>query len=237
MFDITKEDIEAAPKIPKSPGNCTVISIVPFSIREIKPQVMPGYFQIPACREPNTVQALPVGESIYWMESPYKGMPPIKITETPRAMAKSIVNDYIEAQLATDTDVAPGLFWVEGHYDNQSALRSFPNEIKELRIRQDRWFVNLVRIADDDWQQTHQHRFVSDIQRHAAKALGMLDREWLSVTVDSIQISCPLCKEMVRQDAIIHNVCGYIMDLDAYDKLKSRIVSKETLAQLGGLTK
>lgn len=233
MFDITQEDIEIAPKIPKSPGNCTVISLVPFSIKEIKPQVIPGYFQIPPAKK-DSFQRLPVGESIYWMESPYKGMPPIKITETPRAMARSIVNDYIEAQLATDTDTAPGLFWVEGHWDKREITEGFASELEAARNRQNRWFVNLIRIADDDWAQSHQHRAISDIQRHAARALGM-SKEWLTVSVDERMVQCPLCKELVRHDAIVHNMCGYILKPEEYEKLRNRILPKSAIEQLNSI--
>ncbi len=232
-FDITLENVELAPIVPKSPGNCTIVSLVPFAIKELKPQIIPGYFQIPPARS-GDIQVLPVGESIYWMESPFKGMPPIKITETSKAMARSIVNDYIEAQLATDTDVAPGVFWVEGHYDKKKAKEELFDRIKDAENRQNRWFINLIKIADDDWQQSHQHKFISDIQRHAARAMGM-SREWLDVSLDAMMTSCPLCKELVRPDAIIHNMCGYVLRPDEYEKMKARILPKSAIEQLNSI--
>lgn len=234
MYDITKEDIPIAPKIPESPGNCTVISLVPFAIKEIKPQIIPGYFQIPPAAQ-GDIQCLPVGESIYWMESPFKGMPPIKITETPKAMARSIVNDYIEAQLATDTDVAPGLFWVEGHYVRARAKKELSEQIKEVQERQNKWFVNLVRIADDDWEQSHQHKFISDIQRHAARALGWTSKEWLSSSLDAVMVQCPLCKESVRPDAVVHNLCGFVLRPSEYEAMKARILPRSTIEQLASI--
>lgn len=230
MFDLTLEQIEAAPKIPYSPGNCTVVSLVPFAIKEIKPQIIPGYFQIPPCKD-GDIQCLPIGESIHWMESPFDKMPPIKLTETPRAMAKSIVSDYIEAQIATDTDVAPGLFWVEGHFDKDKAKKELKEEIEKAKGRQHRWFINLVKIADDDWATSHQHKFISDIQRHAARALRV-EAEWLSLYAEANMVQCPLCKETVRPDAVVHNLCGFILKPDEFEALKARILPKGAIEQL-----
>jgi hypothetical protein len=231
MFDRTEEDIALAPIIPVSSRNCTVISLVPFAIKEVKPQIIPGYFQIPPCKD-GDIQCLPVGESIHWMESPFHKMPPIKLTETSVAIARSIVNDYIEAQLATDTDVSPGLFWVEGHYSKERAKEELRDKISLMRERQKRWFINLVKIADDDWAQSHQHKFISDVQRHAARALGMRDREWLTIVLESEMVQCPMCKEYVRPDAIIHSACGFIIRPSEYAVLKDRLIPKSAMEQL-----
>lgn len=222
MFE---EYVELAPIIRESSMNCTVVSIMPFPLKEHKPQIHPGYFQIPAARD-KEVQCLPVGDSIHWMESPFKGMPPIKITETSKTMARSIVSDYIEAQLAVDTNSFPGLFWVEGHYTPNGIKLEHKAELDMARDAQNNWFVNLVRIADDDWQKAHTHQAISDKQRFAAKALGLVDREWVSVTLDAIRIRCPLCKEMVDPDAIVHSVCGYIIDPKRYETLRDRVVKR-----------
>lgn len=233
MFDLTTEELEPAPKIGFSKMNCTIISLVPFSIKEVKPQIIPGYFQIPPCKQ-DDIQVLPIGDSIHWMESPFPKMPPIKLTEDSRTMARSIVNDYIEAQLATDTDVAPGLFWVEGHFTKKEAKSQFEKEIRDADKRQKRWFVNLVKIADDDWAGSHQHKFISDIQRHAARALS-LEREWLTLYNDSALVQCPLCRDMVRSDAIIHNICGFVINPVEYEKLKGRIVPRSVVEQLNSI--
>lgn len=233
MFDLTLEDVELAPIIPASPGNCTVVSIVPYAIKEVKPQIIPGYFQIPPARE-GQIQCLPIGESIHWMESPYKGTPPIKLTETSKAIAKSIVNDFIEAQLAVDSDAAPGLFWVEGHYKAAGIKKDFETRLEEAYKRQNKWFVNLVRIAEDDWARAHQHNAISDIQRYAAKAIGA-KVEWLSITMDAMQIQCPLCKELVRNDAVVHSTCGYILKPEEYEAMQSRILPKGTREQLASI--
>lgn len=235
MFDITQEELEVAPIIPVSKFNCTVVSIMPFGLKETKPQIIPGYFQIPPAKD-GEIKTLPVGESFFWMESPFEKMPPMKVTETSRAMARSIVQDFIEGALAVEADTYPGLFWVEGHYDAAGIEKDHKDKLKEVRKCQERWFVNLIRIADDDWQSTGQHKVISDIQRHAARAMGM-KREWLDITVEAKMIQCPLCMELVRPDAIIHNSCGYILDVKKYEAMSSRVISKDRVSQMFGVTK
>lgn len=223
MFDITAENIEAAPKIPFSLANWTVVSLLPYPIRETKPSIIPGYFQIPACRN-GIPSVLPVGESIHWLESPFAGNPPpppIKMTHSPREIATSLVNDLVEAQLAIDSDALPGLFCVEGHKNSTDIMTDCKTQLRAAEDRQQRWFINLVRLADDDWSQYHKNQSISDIQRYAAKSLG-LKREWLTTTLEEVNIQCPLCKEYVRADAIVHSACGYIMKPEEYAELKGK---------------
>lgn len=225
MFSISDDDLECAPVVPQSAMNCTVVSIMPFALKERKPQIHPGYFQIPPAKD-GKIQCLPIGESIHWMVQPFEKMPPIKIVETSKSIARSIVNDFVESQLAVDADAAPGLFFVEGHYTPDGIRQQYRTRLELAKEMQGRWFVNLVRMADDDWAKVHQHQAISDLQRHAATALGLIDREWLSVALDNMMTRCPLCREMVSPDAIVHATCGYILDLKKYEQMQARVIRK-----------
>lgn len=219
MFDFTEENVEAAPKIPYSIQNCTVVSLLPYPVKEPKPGIIPSYFQIPRCKDTNQPSVLQVGEAIHWYESPFKDQPPIKMTHNSREVAKAIVNDLIEAQLGLDSDAAPGLFWVEGHFETKDIVQKFKTNLEDAKNRQLRWFVTLVRIADDDWARYHQHKFVSDLQRYAAKSMG-LDREWTTTAISEVMVQCPLCKEYVRGDAIVHSSCGFVLKKEEYMKMQ-----------------
>lgn len=230
MFDFTDEQVEAAPKVESLLSNSTVVSLLPYPLKENKPAIIPGYFQIPASRN-GIPSVLQVGDSIHWLESPFGGNPPpppIKMTHSSREIAKALVNDFIEAQLAIESDCMPGIFWVEGHYTSKEITEHHKTRLKEATDRQFRWFSALVRIADDDWAKYGQHKFISDLQRYAARDLK-LNREWLTTLQSEIQVKCPLCGDYVRGDAIVHNMCGYIMKPDDYMlmKVKGLIVAKE----------
>jgi hypothetical protein len=227
MFDMITEIVEAAPYVPESAHNCTVISLLPYPLKETKPAIIPGYFQIPAAVG-NLPGVLPVGDSIHWLESPFPRQPPIKMTENSRSVAKAIVNDFIEAQLGLDSDSAPGLFYVDGHFTAREVQLKFPTRLEEYTLRQKKWFLTLVRIADDDWAQHHVHKMISDLQRYAAKALG-LERDWLGTSLDAIMTPCPMCSGLVNPTAIVHAECGYIMKPAEHARLVAQglIVGKE----------
>lgn len=232
MFDVTAQVFEVAPKIAYAHSNCTVISGVPFPVRELKPQIMPGYFQIPPAKG-GQIHILHVGESIHWMESPFPKMPPMKVTETPKAMARSIVNDFIDGMLAIDTDAGPCVFWVEGHWTEEQIRKDFAGQLHNAFEKQKRWFVSLVRIADDDWTKYRQHRMITDIQRAAAIEMGF-KREWIDITVDAEMTKCPLCAQLVAADAIIHSACGYVINLEKYNEMRGRIASRDEMSRFTG---
>lgn len=214
MFD---EIVEAAPIIPKLASNYTVVSLLPFPLRENKPQLIPGYFQIPGSSQ-DSFSVLQVGESIHWMENPFPGMPPVKMTTSPRDIARSIVEDFISGQLGLRENAGPGIFYVDGHHDYDSIKKNHVTRLHVARTLQNNWFVELIRIADDDWAQHHQHKFISDIQRYAVKALGMT-REWTTVSVSNIMKECPACKTLVRDDAIVCLNCKAVLKPEEYKKL------------------
>lgn len=223
QFDFTEENIDAAPVVKAALHNSTVVSILPYPIKEQKPSIIPSYFQVPRSRD-GIPSVLQVGEAIYWVESPFSGNPPpppIKVTIPSREVARSIVNDLIEAQLAIESDALPGIFWVEGHFTADEVMFRFASDLKKAEDNQFRWFSTLVRIADDDWAKYHQHKFISDLQRYAARSM-MLNREWITPIQSEVQLQCPLCKDFVRSDAIIHAPCGYILRPDEYKQLQSQ---------------
>jgi len=224
MYDITLEEVEAAPRIPKSQQNCTIVSMLPYAIKEVKPNIIPGYFQIPASRN-GLPSLLHIGSAIHWLDSPFPKQPPIKMTELSTQMARSVVNDFVEAQICLDSDAAPGIFWIEGHIELDEVLKKHADKIREAEERQKKWFLRLIREADDDWGKTKSNKSISDIQRYAGKFMNM-DREWLNTSLESVMERCPLCKGLVEQGAVVHSICGYILRPNDYDKMKSRIVKE-----------
>lgn len=224
MFDFTLENVESAPKVPFSNMNCTVVSLVPYPVKELKPNIIPGYFQV-ARSVDGKPSVLPVGDSIHWIESPFPKGKPMKMVESSRDIAKAIVNDFIESQLALDSDAGPALFWVEGHKSAEQVIKEFPNQLEAAKNRQNNWFISLIRLADDDWTRYHQHRGISDIQRYAAKTLGM-DRDWMQSTIDNATVPCPLCRTQVSMEAIICASCNYIINMKKYDEMKDRIIPR-----------
>src|SRR5437762_9776268 len=158
-------------------GNATLISIVPFAISEFKPGIYPGTFDIPASKN-EIPEVLVIGDSVYHVEIDENRTITVKCQAAD--VAKAICEDYIVSNLAysEEANAAPGLFWASGIYDTAKIYSELKNHLEEAKERQKQWFIRLVRLADDDWEKTRQHKLISDMQRFAAKSL-QLERPWI----------------------------------------------------------
>lgn len=143
-------------------------------------------------------------------------------------IVKSLVHMHLTSQLAFKPDPlqGPALFCVPNRAINKSDFGD-PEVKKEAlaaKIAQKRWFVALVKIADDDWQQYKAHRMVSDIQRVAAKELG-LKRDWLMVVDnESPTEECPFCaSKLLNPNAPICPNCGKVHNPAKLAELEARL--------------
>ena len=189
---------------------CTVVSFVPFRISEEKPGVFPGRFVIPPSDGVNP-QIIHVGNSkkfLYVNDATGKLSLPITADE----IADSLVNDFCKSQLEYNPDFGPALFWVPGKLTVEEVKEKCKTEIKTAIDRQNKWFLSLVKVADDDWERYHMHKSISDTQRFAAKSLGM-ERDWLiEVRENSSTVKCIACKSVIEADALVCPVCRTVQD-------------------------
>ena len=200
----------------------TIVSIVPFPIIETKPGIYPGNFRINAANSTSQPELLVIGDSKYHVELDENRT--ITVPCDSAKVAHSIVEDYIISNLAFDREkeAAPGIFWKPGRHDLTSVTINFSSDLLQARENQQRWFTELVKIADDDWEKTRQHRAISDMQRYAAKSLGM-DRPWIIVSKDvnkDIAKKCIACQSIVSIEAIVCPTCKCIIDPEKYKTLQ-----------------
>lgn len=192
----------------------TVISMLPVRLEEKKPGLYPGTYIIPAVKERGEINCLIVKEGVHYV--PQLEHPPYKAVTPPGEIAKSIVTDYIEAQLGRDEDAEPGLFWTYGEYSRDLAFIELRDEIHAANVKQRNWFVNLVRIADIEWAKSpNNHNVITDLMRHAAKTLG-LEKPWQVDPENLSLIYCPACHGNVSPKAVVCGACGCILDEKKY---------------------
>jgi hypothetical protein len=188
----------------------TVVSLVPFDLHETKPGLFPGEYNIPAAKD-NDFQVFHVGPAKYYIYlDSDRGSH--EAFEPDYKVAEAIVNDFCLSQLATGPDAMPGMFCVEGKLSKDDVIIHHEAKLKSARITQNNWYKSLVKNADDDWSRYHQHKIISDLQRFAAKSLG-LDREWLIITSDIIK-RCGACRVVIDPEAIICSNCRAILDVE-----------------------
>jgi hypothetical protein len=197
----------------------TVVSIVPFPIREEKPGIYPGSFIIPAS-ENDEVVLLVVGESIYHVEIDERRSITVKCS--PNDIARAIVDDYAKSNLAYSVikKAGPGIFWLPGRYTVEQIENNHSDLLEAARMTQKNWFMELIQMADDDWEKTRQHKTISDTQRHAAKSLGM-ERPWLiklqAPTMSTV--NCVACQTVISPEAVICPSCNCIIDKEKWEGL------------------
>lgn len=185
----------------------TIISICPFPIRETKPGLFPNAYSIKAAA-PGDIEILNINDQVYFSQRvPVIGNV-IQIPVPAKELAESIVSDRLTGQLLYSATSKPGLFWVPGKYSKQAAKIKFKAEIDEANIYQNQWYADLVKFGDDEWNQHHQHKFITDLQRHAARILG-LEKEWLIEAVAAADVTkkCVACYSPIHINAVICAIC------------------------------
>jgi len=156
-------------------AEATVVSLLPFPIHEEKPGLHPGVFDIPAAA-PGDFSILHIGVSNYghYVDGD-RGT--LSIPEFASNVAKAIVNDYANSQLEADANHKPGLFWVAGKLDKEKIKTLHAKELAAAQEVQNKWFKKLVMRASDSWTKHKLHRNITELERHAARALKV-EAEW-----------------------------------------------------------
>jgi hypothetical protein len=191
---------------------CTVASLIPFAVKEpTKPGLFPGEFPIAASKEghPSLLKIEGCVRSQY-----NENFKPIPMPVPNEVVANSIVTDYLAGQQQVNEYAGPAIFWVEGFYSVDEFEKKFSNQIAVAKERQILWFQELVKSADDVWQQHHQHKFITDLQRSAARFLNY-KREWLDDSADRVT-KCPACMTLVSKEAAICFACKCVLNADKY---------------------
>lgn len=200
---------------------CTVASIYPLEIREMKPGQSPDSFFIEACTDPDEPKLLIVGQGIDCMfVGGERGT--INFPVPPTEIAKAIVRDLVTSFIFADENIHPGIWWMDGNVPFDKIKGSV--EHKAAKTKQMLWFTRLCNQADDHYKSTGKISGITDIQRHAARALG-LNREWMTGLDEARTAKCPACRSYVVEDAIVCATCRTILDPVAYKKLNMAAVS------------
>ena len=200
---------------------CTVVSLIPYAIQEEKPHMLPGTFRIPAA-EYGDIEIIHVEEGTCIIPNPFveegRSNSSYKQITMPAEMARSICEDYKCAHIGLSENAEPGLFWIDGKYTKDEVKQNFKFEISEAKKKQDNWFRNMIALADADWMKNHNIMAVSDLQRIAARSLGV-NKDWIEVRIEET-VSCPFCKIAVNPSAVKCFSCGEVINKDRYEKMK-----------------
>jgi len=208
----------------KSPDNpqdrCTIVSIYPREIDEVKHTIQPGRFVIPAGAYTNPA-LLVVGPSSWWKETDQE-QPLLEIPNSSIQVAESVVKDYCNGLLECNmADAMPGLFYIPGRIGLADLLTKFKGELDKARTNQNNWYRALVRAADVLWSRSQGNPLaISDDMRLAARELGMDQKEWLSDFQVVESVRCVACGSFRNPLFPICPVCKAVVDTDKAKELK-----------------
>jgi len=89
-------------------------------------------------------------------------------------------------------------------------------EIAAAERRLEAFYRRKVAEADCEWARSHSHLFLDDLQRRAARTLG-LEREWNYELRESQE--CPGCGERVKPNVAVCKSCGAILNREKAEQL------------------
>lgn len=205
--------------------SCTVVSFIPWELNEEKPGLIPPRFKIEKSdgKIPTITHIRKAFHFVYLDET--RGS--LKANDPSDEVANSICNDFINAQLEVDDVAKPGIFWLPGLLFYDEIAKKYKERLDAVKEGQRRWFLNICRIADDDWNRYHKHNSVSDFQRTAARMLGWDPKEHLWMDPEVVQkpfegktTRCLACNTELEGEPVICKACGCILRPSEYDKMK-----------------
>jgi hypothetical protein len=82
-------------------------------------------------------------------------------------------------------------------------------ELADARRRLREFYEKLVAAADLEWERSHNPMFITDLERRAARQLG-LEKPWLYDPKPMAE--CPVCAEKIKPGVAVCRACGAILD-------------------------
>lgn len=202
---------------------CTVVSIYPKEIDEIKHTIQPGRFVI----APGTYEKpalLTVGSSSWWKELE-EDQPLLEIPNGSVQVANAIVVDYCNGLLACDmAEAMPGLFWIPGKIELATLLTKHRVELDRARVRQNNWYAELIKMADALWSRSQGNPLaISDDMRLAARSLGQNAKEWLQDYQVTETSRCPACGTLRNTAFPMCANCKTVIDVEKFKQMGLQI--------------
>lgn len=199
---------------------CTIISIFPKEIDEVKYTIEPGKFHIDAgsYEKPSV---LVVGSSSWWKDIDVE-QPLLEIPHGSIQVAESIIKDYCNGMFGCDMDgQMPGLFFVTGEIKPVDVKLKYKESLEIAKVKQDNWFKVLVKLADSLWARSNGNPLaIWDMMRVAAKELNEDQKPWMQEFEAAKLVNCKFCGAL-RND--LYPICSSCKAIDMSHPLAKEI--------------
>ncbi len=211
-------------RLPRNPiDKCTIVSIYPREIVEVKHTIQPSYYRIPAAPK-DDFSTLVVG-SASWLKEMEPDAPYQEMYVGSMTLANSIITDYCQGLLGSGADRGPGVFYVPGthtrkelkEYQNPETFEGFKSLLDRAKLRQRLWYQELVKLSDSLWARSNGNPLViTDDARLAATELGLM-KDWMADFKAAELTNCKACGHMVNP---MYPVCSNCKNIINPDKAK-----------------
>lgn len=210
------------PRMPVNPmDKCTIVSVYPKVVDEVKHTIFPGRFKIEK-GSPDNFSLLVVGPSSWWKEME-ENQPYLEIPHSSIQVAESVIRDYCNGLFGCNmSTMMPGLFYIPGAYNKNTVVvytdafsgETFNQLLNTAIEKQKNYFVELVRLADIMWARSNGNPLtVSEDARLAASILKM-DKPWMQ-DFKTVQLNpCKACGELINTNYPVCKHCHAIIDED-----------------------
>lgn len=187
----------------------TLVWPLPVDFNETKPGIYPGTYIVKAPPADDfNVCIISDGSCPVYLDESRGSLNTLQSSET---MAQSLVEDYINACIGVNKleGCYPGLFWVAGEFTKEEIKKNFKDRLEQSKTSQNRWFLALIRMADDDWAINRSHRAITPLQRIAATQMENVigKKEWnTALTTDAFK-NCKFCTSKIPVGALVCPTC------------------------------
>ncbi len=101
-------------------------------------------------------------------------------------------------------------------------------ELDAAHRRLEDFYSRQVAIADQEWERTHNFMIINDVERRAARWLG-LEKEW-SYEPKPL-VDCPACGEKLKPGVAVCRSCGAVLDREKAAQFGLAAVAIEPVVQ------
>lgn len=191
---------------------CTVFSVYPKVIDEIKHTIQPGRFVI-AAGSPESPSRLCVGSSSWYREIDIE-QPYLEIPNSSLQVANSIVNDYCNGLIGCDMEESmPGIFFIPGDISVEKLLKEFKSTYDKACAKQQRFWHSVIELTDILWANTGGNPLcVSGDARLACAQLGIQNKDWMQNFINQGNVRCIACGSLRNPAFPVCGTCNRIVD-------------------------
>lgn len=216
-----ERNIRRTIRSPQNPlDKCTIVSIYPKKIHEVKHTIQPGTFDIEVGSYEKPA-LLVVGSSSWWMDKDLD-QPLIEIPNSSIQVADSIIVDYAVGLFGCNMgDAMPGLFYIPGSKNLEQIKKDHRVELDSAQAKQKNWYMNLVQGGDVLWARSNGNPLsISNDMRLAAQELGLKDKPWLKDFSTILLVDCKFCGFRVKPGFPVCSNCNHVVDQALYDSMQ-----------------